>query len=216
MTLSLYDVLSHLIPGLLVYLSLLYTLGVGFEVIPMIPASAIAYVLGFVVNALSSWSEGALHWSWGGKPSSRLLEGHSIWKVKMFEGEEARSMLLKEAGKENPANEELFQIAMRNIDLNSKGRITDFNSAYAFSRNIFVAIIICSIIAIFRSPNILFIGGAVAIAFVVWLRAKQRGYYFAREVLLQYIALKKAAIPKGESQITKRRLGERNPTRPRR
>jgi len=191
MTLSVYDILSHLIPGSLVYLSFLYMLGVSFEIIPTVLASAIAYILGYVVNAISSWLEDLLYWSWGGKPSSRLLEGQSIWKVKMFEGSKAKAMLLKESGKEQATNDELFQIAMRSVDMTAETRVADFNSTYAFSRNILGAIFFASAFVVSTNPGPMPFGTALVVLFVVWLRTKQRGYYFAREVLLQYLTSKR-------------------------
>jgi hypothetical protein len=190
MTLSLYDILSHLIPGSLIYVSALYTLGVGLDAVPAVPASGIAYILGYFVSTLSSWTEDILNWSWGGKPSSRLLDGHSIWKVKMFETEKAKSFLLLDSAKENPSNDELFQVAKRTIDLGSKTRVADLNSAYAFSRSIFGALLVTSALVLVKNPSVLLGVGALAALFVSWLRTKQRGYYFAREVLFQYLAHK--------------------------
>jgi len=190
MNLSIYDILSHLIPGFLVYVSIFYSLNIDIDRLSTIPATVLAYVIGYIVNTISSWSESILHWSWGGKPSDRLLEGKSIWKVVMFEGKKVKKMLLVDSGNRHANNDELFEIAKRNVNLDTGTRLSDFNAAYSFSRSILISIILGLIFIVASRPNIYSAIVGLIILFIIWLRTKQKSYYFVREVFLEYLKLK--------------------------
>jgi len=190
MNLSIYDILSHLIPGFLVYVSIFYSLNIDIDRLSTIPATVLAYVIGYIVNTISSWSESILHWSWGGKPSDRLLEGKSIWKVVMFEGKKVKKMLLVDSGNRHANNDELFEIAKRNVNFDTGTRLSDFNAAYSFSRSILISIILGLIFIVASRPNIYSAIVGLIILFIIWLRTKQKSYYFVREVFLEYLKLK--------------------------
>src|SRR5712692_9357664 len=113
MNLTIYDILAHLIPGLLLYASYFYAQDISLDRIPAIPAAALAYIVGYLNSILASWSEGILYWSWGGKPSDRLLDGHGTWKVKMYDADKAKALLVAEVGKKNASHDELFDYAKR-------------------------------------------------------------------------------------------------------
>lgn len=57
MNFSLYDILAQLIPGFVTYLSLLRMMGISWDKDKAIPATALAFVAGYFVNALGSWLE---------------------------------------------------------------------------------------------------------------------------------------------------------------
>ena len=52
-----YDILSALIPGFLMLLALLNILGVSYHKDLVIAYTAIAFLIGFIINTLSSWLE---------------------------------------------------------------------------------------------------------------------------------------------------------------
>lgn len=191
MNFKIYDILSTLIPGFVIYLTILKALCINWSSIPEIPSIAIAFVLGYINNTLSSWFEQILFISWGGKPSDRLLDGKGIWKVSFYEAEKVKQQLTTESSKLNSTNDELFHIAMRNVNIDDNIRVHNFNESYAFSRSIFFSVLILFFSSIFMFwNNILLMASFFLVLIICWLRSKQRAYYFAREVLNNYLQLK--------------------------
>src|ERR1700754_2942784 len=110
-----YDILSSLIPGFLLLLILLTALKIGYDKDLIIAYTAIAFLLGYLINTVSSWMEDVYFFTWGGKPSNNLLSGKGTWKVKFYHSEQARNLLKSETTNPEPTNDELFSIAMRNV-----------------------------------------------------------------------------------------------------
>ncbi|MCG2714856.1 MAG: hypothetical protein L6422_00995 [Candidatus Marinimicrobia bacterium] len=162
---------------------------ISINTIPQVPALALAFVIGYVVNAISSWSECILFWTWCGKPSDRMLTGNSIRKVKFYQQAMVKEMLTKESENDKPSNDELFSIAMRHAISSTK--VTDFNGLYAFSRSILISIIFASIILnihFWINWSVMII--SILLVVVLWIRSKQNGYYYVREVLNTYLSVK--------------------------
>ncbi|MFA1771643.1 hypothetical protein ACD591_10095 [Rufibacter glacialis] len=156
----------------------------------VVPYTAVAFLLGNVMNTLSSWLEDFFFFTWGGKPSVRLLEGNGIWKVRFYCSEEAKALLIAE-GKPNACNDELFSIAMRYANSQKDPRVEDFNTAYAFARVLLTTVFIGSAVLIVRNyMDWRYYAILIPILFTVWLRCKQRNYYYAREILTVYLKMK--------------------------
>lgn len=191
-----YDILSALIPGFLVLLVLLNFLNIPYNKDLVIAYTAIAFLIGFMVNTLSSWLEEFYYFTWGGKPSNNLLEGKSIWKVRFYDYKTVKTHLIEESKKENPTNDHLFSIAMRYSNGQKDTRVDDFNANYAFSRVLLTTVLLSTIFLLvenfydWRYYLIL-----IPLLIVVWLRCKQRGYYYAREVLNEYLGNRNKALP---------------------
>ena len=79
-----YDILSSLIPGFIMLIVLIPFLGLEYNKDYVIGYTAIAFLLGYVLNTLGSWLEDLYYLTWGGKPSDKLLDGKSIWKIKII------------------------------------------------------------------------------------------------------------------------------------
>lgn len=187
-----YDILSHIIPGFVVYLVYLEFTGEKFDKDFAIPATVIAFVLGYFVNTLASWAEDFYYWTWGGKPSNNLIDGKDIWKVRFYEHGKTKIFLEEDYGEECSNNDILFGIAMRHATPDVNSRVADFNASYAFSRVILTTILIASGLMIYLYYDFLevyFV--AIPLITVAWYRCKQRAYYFAREVLKTYLNIKK-------------------------
>ena len=185
-----YDILSSLVPGFLLLMVILGFFNLSFDKDMIVPYTAIAFLLGFLVNTISSWLEDIYFLTWKGKPSDCLLNGKDIWKVKFYQSQKVKELLKTETTKSNPSNDELFSIAMRYAN-QKDSRVEDFNSTYAFSRSLLTSVLIGGIFLLIRNHNdwkfYLIIMPTIII---VWLRCKQRGYYYAREVLNVYLKLK--------------------------
>ncbi len=186
---KIYDILSSLIPGFLLLILLLDFLNIKFEKDFIIIYTAAAFVLGYLINTIGSWLEDFYFFTWRGKPSNRLLDGKGIWKVKFCEYEKAKLLLIKEAPA-NYTNDVLFNIAMRYANGSKDTRVDDFNSLYVFSRSILTTAIISLVIFIIGQFDYRYYICLIPLLIVFWIRCKQRGYFYAKEVLNTYLKLK--------------------------
>lgn len=187
-----YDILSALVPGFIIYSLILNFLDIPFEQNFIVPATAYSFIIGYFVNAISSWLEDFYYWTWGGKPSNKLIEGKGIWKVKFYEFDKVKKLLTEESGREEPSSDELFGIAFRFANAEKNPRVEDFNCSYAFSRVLLTTTIISSIILLINySCCILLYPFLASFIFIAWLRCKQRAYYFSKEVLNTYLSIKR-------------------------
>jgi hypothetical protein len=199
---ELYDILGTLVPGLvavgLIYATIAWT---GHKVdIPAMPEalqvlilSAVAVVLGQLVQSVGSLIEGFYFWTWGGRPSDVALRG----KGKRITG--SQSTVLKarlskhlSGGVERDSEDhEVFLHALSVCNHKSLGRVAKFNSLYAYHRALTTLLLISTVatmvIIFFAEPNppaawrVLI--GETAATLLFWYRTKQRGMYFADEVL---------------------------------
>ncbi len=183
-----YDILSALIPGFIVLLALLSFFELEFNKDYIVPYTAIGFLIGFMVNALSSWFEDFYYFTWGGKPSDKLLDGKCIWKIKFHEYEKVKEMLKQKCGKTNPTNDNLFAIAMRYSNSQKDSRVPDFNANYVFARALLTTMLIVTVALL--STHFLewkYYAVLIPILIIIWLRCKQRAYYYVREVLNEYL-----------------------------
>lgn len=186
-----YDILSTLIPGFLILFGLLRFLEISYDKDQAIPYTAAAFLLGYIMNTISSWLEDFYFFTWGGKPSNNLLKGKDIWKVRFYEHKKTLDFLKSDTTNPNPSDNALFAIAMREANSIKDTRVEDFNSLYAFSRVLLTTVLITSIFILIRYSNDWrYYVICIPVVLIIWLRAKQRGYYYAREVLSVYLESK--------------------------
>lgn len=190
MNFKLYDILSSLVPGFLLLLVVLEFFGITYNKDMSIAYTAIAFLMGFIINTISSWLEDIYFFTWCGKPSDKLLMGKDVWKVRFYHSQKAKELLRNETNNPNPTNDELFSIAI--MYANQKAdRVEDFNSSYAFSRSLLTCVLVGGVFLLIRNYNDWkFYVVILPVLLVVWLRCKQRGYYYAREVLNIYLKIK--------------------------
>jgi len=187
MSFKTYDILSSLIPGFLCLLALLNVLDDSFDKDLVIPYTAIAFFLGFLLNTASSWLEDFYFFTWGGKPSSRLIDGKDIWKVRFYTSVKAKNLLLQDT-RPNAQNDELFGAAMRLANGQKDTRVDDFNAMYAFSRSLLTTSIVGTpLLLIDHYQDWHYYAVLLPILCILWLRCKQRAYYYSREVLNVYL-----------------------------
>jgi hypothetical protein len=207
-----YDVIAHIVPGTLVLgvLALLPEV-FGFQVptpksdlIAVVAGLPVTYTIGQVVQGLSSLMQPVYYKLWGGMPSTVIVEGHS----KRLKGERLeRVMGALTAYFDSPSEttnerEALISDAMALCNREALGRVADFNASYAFHRallttgavtTILLAVAVFSANASVRPGAIYFGCLALALTAIEFVRARQRGEYFAVEVLnMAYIETKKA------------------------
>ena len=161
----------------------------------VIPAG---YVVGYFLDAISSFIEPVLYKSICGIPSDKLLTPVSgqkwtgIKKVKFFYAEEAVKALREDTKDEEADPKKMFGYAMRMVNANMECRVPDFNGHYALSRVVLTTIIITVVIIEIKFAYVWYSWPiSIVVLFLSWNRFRERGYYYAREVLNEYLKEKK-------------------------
>lgn len=191
-----YDLLSSIIIGYFTMMAYLFAFGIDYNEDYSIAYIAAAYVVGYIVNSISSLMEPFWYKTIGGMPSDNLLTVKpdknytGITKVKFYEAEKAIRLLKADTGDANASTRRMFACAMRMTNGDSNTRVQDFNAQYAFSRVLLTTMFFVTIAVIathyceWQSYMLL-----IALA-LCWNRFRERGYYYAREVLNEYLKSK--------------------------
>jgi hypothetical protein len=207
--LSYYDIVAHIVPGTLVLGVLALVPKVFGFMVPLPHSSAIllaasvpvTYTIGQVIQALASFMQPLYYHMWGGMPSEVILEGRS----KRLHGPRLDKMttaLSDYFGVATGAAEQraaLFSFSMALCNRNGLGRVDSFNASYAFHRALLTTGIVTTVmlvVAIALSafgisstasairPSLIYLAVLAALLTAVeFVRARQRGEYFAVEVL---------------------------------
>lgn len=188
-----YDLMSSLISGVLVAVSIniIFDLGFDYDAVPLM---AVAYVIGYFVNAVSAILENLYFWTMGGKPSDVLLTpvngrpytGYE--RIKFYETDHVIDLLKIELNDNNPSLGKMFGRAMSYSNDDKETRVPDFNAQYAFSRVILTTSLILSVLWLSHYYEVWWMWIlAIFVVYMSWLRCKERGFYYAREVLTVYI-----------------------------
>lgn len=187
MTFKAYDIFSSLVPGFIFLLGLQYFFNIPYDKDYVVGYTALAFLLGYIANTLGSWLEDFYFFTWGGKPSSKLLEGKNVWKVKLYNHALLRQHLSKKTTNTTPTDDELFSIAMRSANGEKDTRIEDFNALYAFSRTLLTTVLIGGTLLLIKQYcDWRYYSVIIPVIIILWLRCKQRGYYYAKEILNVY------------------------------
>jgi hypothetical protein len=192
-----YDILTQVIVGYLILVVAIYALDFAYDSAYNVPYLVIAFIVGYFINAISSLLERFYYWTIGGMPSDKLLRINlqkkysGISKVRFYHTEEVVAMLKQDLNDSNANERKMFSYAMRFSNGDEKCRVPDFNAHYAFSRVMLTTILIITIILLFHFYNkwetyLVFIPLILS-----WSRYRERGYYYAREVLNEYLKKRK-------------------------
>ncbi len=191
-----YDILSTLITGSVLLFVISLAIDYNIQDINMVILLAMAYILGYFLNALSAFFEPAYYLAMGGTPSDNLLKEPKskeltytgLNRVRFYEYQEAIQLLTKECGGKEVDTRRMFGIAKTYSIADDKTRVPDFSAQYAFSR---VVLTLTIVSAASISPYYYDIWWAwiivIALIYLVGRRCKERGYYYAREILLEYL-----------------------------
>lgn len=188
-----YDLLSTAIIGVIV-VAVANCLFFGNLEIDGVVYLALGYLVGYFINALGSLFESLYYKTINGMPSDKLLtlvEGQN-WtgcnRVKFYEAEKAIEALRNELNDPHASERKMFGCAMRKVNGCEDSRVPAFNAQYAWSRTILTTMLILDFLCAFRYYNDwLFWLIAVILLVISWNRFKERGYYYAREVLNEYL-----------------------------
>lgn len=162
----------------------------------VIPAG---YVVGYFLNAFSSLiEEPFLFRIICGKPSDKLLtpvpgqKWTGIKKVRFYFPEQAIVALKKDTRDDEATPDKMFGYAMRMVNADQDCRVPDFNGHYAFSRVILTTLFVAIVIAEIEFYDVWYSWLiSITILLLARNRYKERGYYYAREVLNEYLKRRK-------------------------
>lgn len=192
-----YDLLSNLTIGMVAFYALWKFVFPELEISDWVVIPA-GYVVGYFLDALSSFIEPFLYKTICGKPSDKLLtpipgqKWTGIKKVKFYFPERAVECLKSDTKDDNASTDKMFGYAMRMVNANKDSRVPDFNGHYALSRVLLTSVLI-SVIIIEANYACVWYSWLVSIPVLLlaWNRYKERGYYYAREVLNEYLKMKR-------------------------
>ncbi len=198
-----YDVISSLVVGYVLLVIGMYAFQIKYSNDYTVAYLAFAFICGYIINSVGSLFEPIYYFTIGGKPSNRLLnegkEKHcwvyhlfiprntGIRKVRFYETKRARKLLIKGLDDNNPSEDRLFSKAMREVNGDQNSRVPDFNTHYALSRTILTTVLISSVLIISAKPCDWQSYLCIVVLLICWNRYKERAYYYAREVLNEYL-----------------------------
>lgn len=188
-----YDILSTSIVGVVI-VAIINHLYFDDSDLGSIVYLASGYLMGYFINAIGSLLEKNYYKTINGMPSDKLLtivEGQN-WtgykRVKFYEAENVIKTLKKELNDDDASVRKMFGCAMRKVNGCEDSRVPAFNAQYAWSRTILTTILIADIqFAFFYYDKCIYWIIATILTLISWNRFKERGYYYAREVLNEYL-----------------------------
>lgn len=177
-----YDILSHMIPGFLIYLTISYLFKDKIPEVSVTTSLVVAYVIGYFNNTFSSWLEGFYRFLWGGDPINQFFDKTGIWKVDYYNGYRVKKLLIKRMKPLNTNNSSLFLDVKRIANQNTTERLEDFNAKYAFSRSLLTSILIAGTFTIYlHYSNIWVYVTVFLLTLTSLIRCYQRNGYYIRE-----------------------------------
>ncbi len=196
-----YDILTVLVPGVLLAVWIPFCFpGVLFlgnmphypDAFLVVVLTVLSVLLGHLLQALSSLLEPVLYFSWGGRPSDKALSSG----LKGFLPKETAVRIKERLVAVAPSSGHgAFLFAMQKADSAEKTRTPRFNALYAYHRSLFFLLLV-SLTLLFISgfagraslwPTSHLVMALLALtlsALLFWYRARQRAFYYVREVLL--------------------------------
>jgi hypothetical protein len=197
-----YDVLSILVPGSILVALVAASFpaattafaSIGFPpAFSVICLTAVAVFLGHLVQAISSFLEPVLEWTWGGRASERALRGEL--RSRYFPADTAQRIRAKLIGSvgSGATDRSLFLYAMQIAETSGNFRVSKFNGLYAYHRGLVTLLVVTLVLLLgamfwgraeawMTSSKIVMIAIIVLLLVIVWHRARQRAYYYIREV----------------------------------
>lgn len=198
-----YDILNTLVPGIL----LLFWVSVCFPVImpilsPKFPEAfnililtAVSIVLGFLIQSFADIFIAKNKRLWGGAPSDLILEGRAEHTLDKHTVRRIKEQLRAAMGDATASDDAIFYFALQHSESIGAGRASRFHSLEACHESL-LALIIAGIV-LFTASICWGAGNAWTISeqfillitlflslIMIFLRTKDRKYYFVREVLL--------------------------------
>ena len=193
MDIKYYDLLSSTIVGVIVVATVNYVFWGNVDIAGVVYL-ALGYFIGYFINSIGSLFECLYFKMIGGMPSDIFLTPVSGQKwtgysrVKFYETERVMAALRSELCNDNASTRKMFACAMRRVNVCENSRVQAFNAQYACSRTILTTVWITALLCVFRYYNCVQFWVIALLMFAISLnRFKERGYYYSREVLNEYL-----------------------------
>lgn len=198
-----YDILSTLVSGMVLLYVLSFANSWDIEGLNVVMLLALAFILGYLLNAISAFAEPTFFWFMGGMPSNRMLtppkpncrgkirKYTGFGRVRFYEYEKAIYLLREELNDTDAEPRKMFGKAITYSNTDDKTLVPVFNAHFAFSR-VMLTLVIVSVAALMPLYYTQWWAWLIAVATILLAghRCKERGYYYAREVLVEYIKVK--------------------------
>ena len=183
-SISLYDILSKVIPGsLFFFLAGVYHWTLH-EKIPDVLALFLIYLIGYLIDSCSTIFERVfLFRLFGGTPSTLILEGKSFTNIGIDDFFKVDEYIKTKFADSYVNKQVCFRKMYSIVNKTDVPRVKAFLDAYVFSRNILVSYIIAIAFFLFNYYSYLNLTVAVFIAVLIWYNSKVRAWYFAKEVV---------------------------------
>ena len=196
MEFRIYDILSSLVHGVICLGTAMQLFGWSFQDYGAMYFGACAFCIGYIINALGSWLQKALFWSFGGMPTKQIFsnrKGESyagIGNVRFYFSkelvEELKYDLQVDSILKDKFSERMQQIARQS----ENSRIKDFNCSFAFARSMLISSLIISTLLIFKFSNIWQTYLALIIPIICYFRCRNRAFHYAKEVAMEYLHIR--------------------------
>lgn len=195
-----YDIISTLICGVVLLFVVSIVTNWDISKVNVVIVLSLAYVMGYILNAVSAILEPLYYWFMGGMPSDKLLrfpESNCCGKVRKYTGfgrvrfyeyEKVVKLLREELDDADADEKKMFGKAMSYSNSNDKSRVPDFNAHYAFSRVMLTLVLVSTCLIMTKYYDVWWAWLiTLLVILLVGRRCKERGYYYAREVLIEYL-----------------------------
>lgn len=198
MDMKYYDLLSTAIIGV-VTVVIVNNILLGNTNLDSVSYLSLGYLTGYFINSIGSVLEVFYYKTIGGKPSDKLLtpvagrDWTGCRRIRFYEADTVIHALRNELNDKNASVQKMFGYAMRKVSSCQESRIPIFNAQYAWSRTILTTVWILSVLFATHFYNEWYFWLISLILLMIsWTRFKERGYYYAREVLNEYLKQRKA------------------------
>lgn len=195
-----YDIISTLICGVVLLFVVSIVINWDISKVNVVIVLSLAYVMGYILNAVSALLEPLYYWFMGGMLSDKLLrfpEPNCCGKVRKYTGfgrvrfyeyEKVVKLLREELDDVDADEKKMFGKAMSYSNSNDKSRVPDFNAHYAFSRVMLTLVLVSACLIMTKYYDVWWAWLiTLLVILLVGHRCKERGYYYAREVLIEYL-----------------------------
>lgn len=194
MSFKYYDILSNLVCGFVLLYILSYEYGIISTDVNALILTALAYITGYLLNAVSALLQPIYFFTMGGMPSAKLLtvkdgiDHTGYGRIKFYRSDAVIKKARAELKDPSACIEKVSHYAMSVVNNKENTRVPDFNAKFAFSRVVLTLIICVNALFLVKFYGLWYAWIiAVTILLISWNRCKENGYYYAREVLNEYL-----------------------------
>lgn len=193
MEFRIYDILSSLVHGVICLGTAMQLFGWSFQDYGAMYFAACAFCIGYIINALGSWLQKALFWSFGGMPTKQMLRNRKgkiyagISNAPFYFSGELVEELKNDCQADGIIDDKFSELMQQVARQGENTRIKDFNCSYAFSRSMLISSLIISALLIYKSPCVWQTYLILVVPIICYCRCRNRAFHYAKEVAMEYL-----------------------------